>query len=212
MRQRSLKLDGIKNSVIPKSRPKFGENLNPHMVGWQQDSEVADSFSPSYLFRFCYPLSISACPSFFSFFFLLPLDCSHTNTRTGLLIPSPLCGLPTCSRGHGWLKQWQVDSTLKLSIDPRELNQTANPPSLSGRALGGTKGEDAPRARGQTPPLHPHCTLLKNRRASMEEFLTLWSDFQAGFVDSLRWPLTREAWGGGCLQLFANIDIKWTMV
>lgn len=116
-----------------------------------------DSFFPLILslqvWVFLYPLSMSAS----SFLFLLT---AHTQTcaRTAAADPVPLCGLPTWSRGHGWLKQWQVDSTLKLSIDPREPNQTANPPSLSARDLGGTKGEDTPRVRGQTPPQLPHCT------------------------------------------------------
>lgn len=89
----------------------------------------------------------------------LSLDCSHTPTRARInRAANPLCGLPTCSRGRRWLKQWQVDSTLKLSIDPRELNQTAKLPSLSVQARSGTKGKDTWRVRGQSPPLHPHCT------------------------------------------------------
>lgn len=93
----------------------------------------------SYLFRFeCFFIFFIYLPSYFS----LSLDCSpsHIGTHTyrgRAADPVPLCAPPTCSRGHGWLKQWQVDSTLKLSIDHQELNQTANPQSLSARASSG---------------------------------------------------------------------------
>lgn len=107
------------------------------------------------------------------------LDCSHINTHMRRAAdPVPLCGLLTCRWGHGWLKQWQVDSTLKLSIDPREPNQTANPPSLSTQALGRTEGEDMRRVRGQAPPLYPRRTLKYTVEKAMEGFLTLWCGFK----------------------------------
>lgn len=119
---------------------------------WQQGWKV-----PPLLISLGQRVSLSShyiCLSFLLFSHSRSLSHTHTSRAAD---PVPLCGLLTCSQGHGWLKQWQVDSTLKLSIDPRELNQTSNPPSLSVRARSGTKGEDAWRVRGQAPPLHPHC-------------------------------------------------------
>lgn len=114
----------------------------------------------------------------------------------------PLCGLLTCSWGHGWLKQWQVDSTLKLSIDPRELNQTANPPSLSDPALGGT--EEKGLCGGWEGRHHlcvlviHHSTLLKRCGAAMEEFLTLWCDFKQALW--IHWADPAAFWPEGAAE------------
>ena len=71
----------------------------------------------------------------------LRFSCSLPHWGTGLLSPVHSALLRHAVGGHRWLKRWQVDSTLKLSIDPWELNQTANPPSLSARAASAAQRE-----------------------------------------------------------------------
>lgn len=109
-----------------------------------------------------------ACLSFFSW--LLAYHCKDCWSH-------PIGGLPTCSWGHGWLKPWQVDSTLKPSIDPWEQNETANPLSLSTWTLCGTEGKDTQRVRGHAPPLDcchtPKISAEKQWKIQREVFLTL---------------------------------------
>lgn len=115
------------------------------------------------------------------FFLSLYLSLLHSLTpqRNRAADPGPLRAPPTRSPGHRWLKQWQVDSTLKLSIDPWEPNQTASPPSLSARdAQRRAEGRGARRARGQPPPLHPQHCRGEEGGAALEKRVALSCDFK----------------------------------
>lgn len=118
--------------------------------------------------------------------FPLSLFLTRSHQRKRAADPGPLRAPPTCSRGHRWLKRWQVDSTLKLSIDLWELNQTASPPSLSAwaaqwhRGKGSSEGERAVSTSASSVCMAARCweeggTALENRAALRCGFKqTLW--------------------------------------
>lgn len=132
-------------------------------------------------FSFSWVLSLSLLPSL-SFF------CSFTPQRNRAADPGPLCAPPTCSRGHRWLKRWQVDSTLKLSIDPWEPNQTANPPSLSARSAQRHRGKgssEAERAASTSAPsAYVAARCWEEPGAALEGCMAPLMWFQADVVDS----------------------------
>lgn len=117
----------------------------------------------------------------FSYF---PLSFSHSLTpqRNRAADPSPLRAPPTCSQGHRWLKRWQVDSTLKLSIDPWELNQTASPPSLSARAAQWHRGKGSSEGeRAVSTSASSVCTAARRwveGGAALENRTALWCGFK----------------------------------
>lgn len=132
--------------------------------------------------------------------------------------PGPLRAHPTCIRGHRWLKQWQVDSTLKLSIDPWEPNQTASPPSLSARAAqrrrgkGSSEGERA----GSTSASSVCAAVCSGEEggASLEKRVALWCDFKQTLWIHLSDPAAVQ-WSGAAAGLLyyppSNPDTQQTL-
>lgn len=114
--------------------------------------------------------------------------------------PTPLCFLPTCRLGRRWLKQWQVDSTLKPSIDPWELNQTANPPSLSARLSVAPRGRTCGGWEGR---LRPVKQLRRNPCLS-----GVTSSRLCGLIQKTLQLLTGGEWRGGVPQHFISTALN----